>query len=110
MESNKSRLLAAILAYLLGMFGADLFYLNKKQQAIWQLVLTLSIFPCMILMMICAFLSWLIVPILFMFLFGMIALAAMLAGMIWWIVRFIKILAGEETDDQGNKVTSWEIK
>lgn len=110
MESNKSRLLAAILAYCFGMFGADLFYLEKKQQAIWQLVLTLSGIPCLFIAMFCTLLSWLIIPLFFAFIFGLIASAAMIGAMVWWFVRFIRIIAGMETDALGNQVLDWQIK
>ena len=110
MESNKSRLLAAVLAYVFGMFGADLFYLDKKQQAIWQLALTLSTIPLYFLAVLSAIFSWLIIPLFFMFTFMALACIAAIAGFVWCIVRFVKILAGTEVDAQGNKVTNWEIK
>lgn len=38
-QSSKSRLVAALLAFFLGEFGAHRFYVGKKSSAIWQLIL-----------------------------------------------------------------------
>ena len=98
------------MAYFLGVYGADLFYLEKKQQASWQLVLTLAIIPCMVIAYVCLIFSWLIVPLI-------IAIPLMFAGLgcsigsgVWCVVRVVRILAGMETDAQGLKVLDWQIK
>ena len=37
-EGEKSYLVTLLLSYLLGMFGADRFYLGKTRSAVWKLV------------------------------------------------------------------------
>ena len=43
-QSSKSRLVAALLAFFLGEFGAHRFYVGKKSSAIWQIIFGFSFF------------------------------------------------------------------
>lgn len=42
-DLSQKQIVAAVLAFFLGIFGAHNFYLGRKKQAIWQLVLTLLV-------------------------------------------------------------------
>ncbi|MFQ6778186.1 MAG: NINE protein [Alphaproteobacteria bacterium] len=58
--SPKSRLVAFLLAFLVGIFGAHRFYLGKTGTAITQLVLTLTLFG-MIISGIWALIDWIVI-------------------------------------------------
>lgn len=81
--SGKSRAVAAILAILLGGFGAHNFYLGKTNYAIAQLLLTLI---------------------------GWIVIVGPFVSAIWAFVEFIIILCGSAKDSEGLPVTDWAGK
>lgn len=81
-ESDKSRTVAALLAFFLGGFGIHNFYLGNVLKGVGQLVLTL--------------LMPLVVPI--------------IACYIWVLVDFILILAGKAKDGNGKIVSNWDGK
>ena len=80
-ESGKSRIVAAILAILLGGFGAHNFYLGKTGYAVAQLLLTLI---------------------------GWIVIVGPFVSGIWAFVEFIIILCGSAKDSEGLPVTNWQ--
>lgn len=81
--SGKSRAVAAILAILLGGFGAHNFYLGKTNYAIAQLLLTVI---------------------------GWILIVGPFVSGIWAFVEFIIILCGSAKDSEGLLVTDWAGK
>ena len=81
-ESDKSRTVAALLAFFLGGFGIHNFYLGNVLKGVGQLVLTL--------------LMPLVVPI--------------IACYIWVLVDFIMILVGKSKDGNGKIVSNWDGK
>jgi len=85
--SPKSRTIATLLAFFLGVFGAHRFYLGHTTIAIIQLILGIVGIAT----------SWLIV--------GLIPLAAV--G-IWALVDFIMLLAGSMKDSAGLPVLNWQ--
>jgi TM2 domain-containing membrane protein YozV len=84
--SPKSRAVAAILAFILGVFGAHRFYLGKTESAVAMLILVLLGFATIIIL----------VGILFL-----------VVVTIWALVDFIIILVGSGTDSQGRPVQRW---
>lgn len=77
--SDKSRAVAAIFAWFLGVLGIHNFYLGNNKKAVIQLVLT------------CCF--FLIIPV--------------IISTIWALVDFITILCGTCKDSSGKTVLSW---
>ena len=82
--SDKSKAVAAILAFFLGTLGIHRFYLGKTGSAVAMLVLTI--------------LGW----ITSLFIIG---LFIVLAVAIWGLVDFICILCGKMTDSQGRQLS-----
>ena len=77
--SDRSRAVAAIFAWFLGVLGVHNFYLGNNKKAVIQLVLTCCCF--------------LIIPI--------------IISTIWALVDFITILCGTYKDSSGKTVLSW---
>ena len=96
-ESPKSRLVAALLAFFLGEFGAHRFYAGKTASAIWQIIFGFS------------------------FLIGLICMAVdcpeagivfFILGLVWavWVlVDFITILCGSFKDKNGLPLVNWDF-
>lgn len=95
-ESSKSRLVAALLAFFLGEFGAHRFYVGKKASGFFQLILGLSF----LIALICAALDGLELAFVF-FVVGV-------AWSLWLIIDFITILCGSFKDKDGLPLTDWE--
>lgn len=79
MVSDKSRLVATLLAFFLGALGIHNFYLGNKGKAIAQLVMTLL-------------------------------LVTAIVSAIWSFVEFVMIVCGSGKDNEGKKVTDWQLK
>ena len=105
MNSSKSRLIATMLAFFLGFFAVDLFYIGKTKLAILQLVLSCFAYAVMmfsVFIMLIPFIGWIITILL-----GLIALPCMLIGSVWYIVRAIITACGKATDNDGLPITEW---
>lgn len=83
-SSSKSRLIALLLCFFLGYFGAHRLYVGKTKSGI--VVLVMGIF------------LWAIVPIFLGF----------LPNIILWLVDFIKIFVGTFTDGEGIPLKQWK--
>lgn len=95
-ESDKSRGLAAILAFVFGEFGAHRFYVGKKVSAIWQIVLGFSF----IIGLICLE-EYEEIGFFFIFL-G-------IGWCIWILIDFITILCGAFKDKDNLPLTDWSF-
>lgn len=84
--SAKKRLIAVLLCFFLGIFGAHRFYAGRMQSAVLILVLTV--------------LGWVTLVI------G-VGFVLMAAACIWAFVDFISILSGKFKDSDGCTIVNW---
>lgn len=96
-ESDKSRTIAALLAFFLGGFGAHRFYVGKTNSAFVQLVLGFSFFIALIC---------------FYFYYegaGIFFIIMGIAWPIWILVDLIMILSGSFKDKDNLILTNWDF-
>lgn len=96
-QSSKSRLVAALLAFFLGGFGAHRFYVGKKFSAIWQIFFGFSFFIALICMVSD---------------FPEAGIFFLMLGLVWavWIfVDFIMILCGSFKDKDDLPLVNWDF-
>lgn len=96
-QSSKSRLVAALLAFFLGEFGAHRFYVGKKSSAIWQIIFGFSFFIALICMAGD---------------FPEAGIFSLMLGLVWavWIlVDFIMILCGSFKDKDDLPLVNWDF-
>ena len=86
-ESSKSRLVAALLAFFLGEFGAHRFYVGKTTSGGIQLVLFIvGLILCVVV----------------------VGIVPLLISVIWSLIDFIIILCGSFKDKDGLPITDWD--
>ena len=96
-QSSKSRLVAALLAFFLGGFGAHRFYVEKKSSAVLQIIFGFSFFIALICMAGD---------------FPEAGIFFLIIGLVWavWIlVDFIMILCGSFKDKDGLPLVNWDL-
>ena len=96
-QSSKSRLVAALLAFFLGEFGAHRFYVGKKSSAIWQIIFGFSFFIALI----CMAGDFPEAGIFFLIL-GLVLV-------VWILVDFIMILCGSFKDKDDLPLVNWDF-
>lgn len=96
-ESDKSRGLAALLAFFFGEFGAHRFYVGKITSAVWQLVLGSSFF----IGLICFAFE--------LFEAGTFFIVIGIGWCVWELIDFIMILCGSFKDKNNLLLKDWSF-